>query len=241
MKVEIFGIKFENINKDKLLNPINFNGLLTFPAAPALVNIFKDKKYYLSLKNSDYVFFDSGYLCLILRIIKNIYVSKLSGFLFLKKLIQNLKNSKFKILLVDPNLESSKKNKYFLKKKHIRNLYNYISPIYNDNFEDKILLKKIKKINPKFIIINLGGGVQEKLGLYIKNNTKKNITIICTGAALAFLTGDQAKIPHFIDKLYLGWLFRIIFNPRLYFLRYLYSFKLLFMVNNTKVKVYDKK
>lgn len=241
MKVEIFGIKFENISKDKVLNPINLNGLLTFPAAPALVNIFKDKKYYLSLKNSDYVFFDSGYLCLILRIIKNIHVNKLSGFLFLKKLIQNLKNSKFKILLVDPNSESSKRNKYFLKKKHIKNLYNYIAPIYNDNFEDKILLKKIKKIDPKFIIINLGGGVQEKLGLYLKNNTKKNITIICTGAALAFLTGDQAKIPHFIDKLYLGWLFRIIFNPRLYFLRYLHSFKLLFMVNNIKVKVYDKK
>ena len=241
MKVEIFGIKFENISKDKLLNPINFNGLLTFPAAPALVNIFKDKKYYQSLKNSDYVFFDSGYLCLILRIIKNIHVNKLSGLLFLKKLIHNLKNSKFKILLIDPNSESSKRNKYFLKKKFIKNLYSYIAPQYNYNFDDKILLKKIKKIDPKFIIINLGGGVQEQLGLYIKNNTKKKITIICTGAAIAFLTGDQAKIPHYIDKYYLGWLFRIIFNPGLYFSRYLNSFKLLFMVNNTKVRVYGKK
>jgi len=59
--------------------------------------------------------------------------------------------------------------------------------------------------------------------------------------AIAFLTGDQAKIPNFIDKLYLGWLFRIIFNPRLYFLRYFNSFKLLFMVNNSKVKLYEKK
>jgi exopolysaccharide biosynthesis WecB/TagA/CpsF family protein len=241
MKVEIFGIKFENISRIKLLNPLNFNGLLTFPAAPALVNIYKDKKYYLSLKNSDYVFFDSGYLCLILKIMKNIHVNKLSGLLFLKKLIRNLKNSKFKVLLIDPNSESSKKNEYFFKKKLIKNLYNYIAPKYNDNFDDKILLKKIKKIDPKFVIINLGGGVQEKLGLYLKKNTKKNITIICTGAAIAFLTGDQARIPHFIDKLYLGWLFRIIFNPRLYFFRYLNSFKLLFMVNNTKVKVYGKK
>ena len=117
MKVEIFGIKFENINRIKLLNPLNFNGLLTFPAAPALVNIYNDKKYYLSLKNSDYVFFDSGYLCLILKIMKNIHVNKLSGLLFLKKLIHNLKNSKFKVLLIDPNSESSKKNQYFFKKK----------------------------------------------------------------------------------------------------------------------------
>ena len=38
----------------------------------------------------------------------------------------------------------------------------------------------------KFIIINLGGGVQEKLRLYIKNHIKKNTTIICTGFAIAF-------------------------------------------------------
>ena len=241
MKVEIFGIKFENIDQDESFNPLNFKGLLTFPAAPALVNISKDKKYYLSLKNSNYVFFDSGYLCLILRIFKNINANKFSGLLFLRRLLQNLKNSKFKVLLIDPNQESSKKNKNYLKKKNIQNSYSYIAPVYDNDFDDKILLQKIKKINPKFIIINLGGGVQEKLGLYIKNHTKKNTTIICTGAAIAFLTGDQAKIPHFIDKLYLGWLFRIVFNPRLYFLRYLNSFKLFFMVNNTKVKIYGKK
>jgi len=109
MKVKIFGIKFENVEKDKLFNPLNFKGLLTFPAAPALVNIFKDKKYYLSLKNSNYVFFDSGYLCLILRIFKNIHANKFSGLLFLRRLLQNLKNSNFKILLIDPNEESSKK------------------------------------------------------------------------------------------------------------------------------------
>ena len=90
MKVEIFGIKFENINRIKLLNPLNFNGLLTFPAAPSLVYIYNDKKYYLSLKNSDYVFFDSGYLCLILKIMKNIHVNKLSGLLFLIHRIQSL-------------------------------------------------------------------------------------------------------------------------------------------------------
>ena len=240
-KIYFKKIRFINLSKKDFPKIIKKSGLFVFPSGPGLATINNNKEYLKSLRNSDYVFFDSGYLCLILKIMKNIHVNKLSGLLFLKKLIHNLKNSKFKVLLIDPNSESSKKNQYFFKKKLIKNLYNYIAPKYHDNFDDKILLKKIKKIDPKFVIINLGGGVQEKLGLYIKNNTKKNITIICTGAALAFLTGDQAKIPHFIDKLYLGWLFRIIFNPRLYFLRYLYSFKLLFMVNNTKVKVYDKK
>lgn len=241
MKVKIFGIKFENVEKDKLFNPLNFKGLLTFPAAPALVNIFKDKEYYLSLKNSNYVFFDSGYLCLILRIFKNIHANKFSGLLFLRRLLRKLKNSNFKILLIDPNEESSKKNKYYLEKNSIKNLYNYVAPVYVDSFNDKILLKKIKKINPKFIIINLGGGVQEKLGLYLKRNIKQKTTIICTGAAIAFLTGAQAKIPDFVDKVYLGWLFRIIYNPKLYFYRYFYSFKLFKMIIKTDIKIYGKK
>ena len=241
MKVKIFGIKFENVEKDKLFNPLNFKGLLTFPAAPALVNIFKDKEYYLSLKNSNYVFFDSGYLCLILRIFKNIHANKFSGLLFLRRLLRKLKNSNFKILLIDPNEESSKKNKYYLEKNSIKNLYNYVAPVYVDGFNDKILLKKIKKINPKFIIINLGGGVQEKLGLYLKRNIKQKTTIICTGAAIAFLTGAQAKIPDFVDKVYLGWLFRIIYNPKLYFYRYFYSFKLFKMIIKTDIKIYGKK
>lgn len=241
MKVEIFGIKFEKVTNNKLFNPLKFKGLLTFPAAPALVNIYSDKEYYLSLKNSNYVFFDSGYLCLILRIFKNVKVNKFSGLLFLRKLIEQLNNSAFKILLINPNLESSVKNKTFFKKKRIKNVYSYVAPLYKNKYQDKILLKKIKKINPDFIIINLGGGVQEKLGLYLKNNIKKKITIVCTGAAIAFLTGAQAKIPNFIDKFYLGWLSRIIFSPKLYFFRYLNSFKLILMLFKTNIKFYEKK
>ena len=35
---------------------------------------------------------------------------------------------------------------------------------------DKKLLKVIEKIKPNFIITNIGGGVQEVLGLYLKRN-----------------------------------------------------------------------
>ena len=59
------------------------------------------------------------------------------------------------------------------------------------------------------MIINLGGGVQEKLGLYLKRNLNHETKIICTGAAIAFLTGLQANIPNIVDKIYMGWLWRI--------------------------------
>ena len=76
-------------------------------------------------------------------------------------------------------------------------------------------------------MINLGGGTQEKLGLYIKKKVKFKCSIICTGAAIAFMTGEQAPINEFIDKYYLGWLVRFIWYPSLYFKRVLASFGLI--------------
>jgi len=102
-----------------------------------------------------------------------------------------------------------------LNKNNIVNLKNYIAPQYiKEHIVDNNLLEEINRFQPRYIIINLGGGIQELLALYIKNNIKHKISILCTGAAIAFLTKKQAPINDIIDKLYLGWLARIIFNPK---------------------------
>ena len=56
---------------------------------------------------------------------------------------------------------------------------------------------------------------------------KNKYPIICTGAALSFFTRDQAPINAFFDEVYLGWLIRIIFNPKIFLKRYFLSLKLL--------------
>ena len=89
------------------------------------------------------------------------------------------------------------------------------------------MLNFIKKFKPKYIVINIGGGTQEPLAIYIRNNTKFKISIMCTGAAIAFMTGEQAPINKIVDKIYLGWLLRIVWNPRLYLGRILKSFKII--------------
>ena len=39
---------------------------------------------------------------------------------------------------------------------------------YIKNLSDSKLLENIKRFKPDYIIVNIGGGVQEVLGLYIK-------------------------------------------------------------------------
>ena len=84
---------------------------------------------------------------------------------------------------------------------------------------------------------NIGEGTQEILGLYLKKNLKIKTTILCTGAAISFFTKDQAPINSLIDRLYLGWFIRLIFNPFVFTERYLYSLRLIPMLISSKIKI----
>ena len=219
-------IKFYSGDYDQIKNEFDKGGVLVAPAASALANIDTDKQYYSSLKKSKIAILDSGFFCILLRIFRLQKVKKLSGFLFLKTFLDNFKNQQ-KILFIDPSKKSNTLNIKFLKSKKIINFKTYIAPNYNKRFFDLKLLNLINKYKPKYIVINIGGGSQEPLAIYINKNIKYNVSIMCTGAALAFMTGEQAPINKFIDKIYLGWLTRIIWNPKLYLGRILKSFKII--------------
>ena len=102
-------------------------------------------------------------------------------------------------------------------------------------------MRIIKKIRPEYILINIGGGTQEILGLYIKKNINFKCTILCNGAAISFFTGDQAPINAFLDKFIFGWLIRIIFNPCVFLPRYLKSVKLISLVSKNNIKIFKFK
>ena len=232
-------IKFNNIEAKNFNKYILKKGLFIFPAGPALASIEKSNEYYRSLQKADYVFFDSGFFVLLLKIFKNIYVKKFSGYKFLSLFFDYLKKNRNKsVFCIDPNLKFSRSNKNFFKGLGIRKIHNFLAPKYQTkSLSDKRLLQKINKAKPDFILTNIGGGKQEILGLYLRDNLKIKTTILCTGAAISFFTKDQAPINSLIDQLYLGWLVRLIFNPIVFFKRYFYSLRLIPLVILSKIKI----
>jgi UDP-N-acetyl-D-mannosaminuronic acid transferase (WecB/TagA/CpsF family) len=92
----------------------------------------------------------------------------------------------------------------------------YVAPRYGPALEDRVLLNKIDQRRPADIVIGIGNGPQEKLGYYLRENLGYRPAIHCIGAALGFLTGDQIAIPDWADRFYLGWLFRLISQPRIF-------------------------
>jgi N-acetylglucosaminyldiphosphoundecaprenol N-acetyl-beta-D-mannosaminyltransferase len=236
MIYKIFGVRFHNINFNQF-SKMRYKGLVVLPSGPGLSTIYSDKIYHKSLQNADIALFDSGYFVFLLRIFKGLKVSKFSGYKFLKLFLSYSKNKKFFSIEVDRR--SAIINRKYLKKLNI-DIKNkqYIAPFYKRNscILDINLLKILKITRPKIILINLGGGTQEVLGSYIKNNLKYKPLIICTGAAISYFTKQQAPVNNFFDNLYLGWLIRCIFNPYVFIPRYLSSFKLIFHVLRLKIK-----
>ena len=236
---EFLKIKFTNFksNKIDILLKKNF---LVFPSAPSLSAMKINSNHHKALQNSDFVLLDSGLLVLLFNIFRGTNLKKFSGYKFLHLFLRRRKTRNEKILLINPDFKNQKKNINFLKK-YIKekNIYSYIAPQYDSKkIKDRKLLTYINSIQPKNVLINLGGGTQEILGFFLKQKLKYKLNIICTGAAISFMTKDQAPINRFLDTIYLGWLTRIIFNPKIYLPRYLKALKLLIIFFKERNNIY---
>lgn len=228
--VQILGLQFFNGEPQSVFVSLQKSGgLLTVPAAPALVTIEQDKIYYEALLNSDILIPDSSYMVLVWNIFFKGNLRKLSGLEFINYFVEQSRSiKKDDLLLINPSDTDGKINTEYLRSCgfSIIEKDNYTAPFYKADVADLILLEKIEKQRPLWILINIGGGTQEKLGLFLKRNLSYSPAILCTGAALSFKTGRQGKIPSWVDKIYLGWLHRCISNPKVFIPRYFKGFKL---------------
>jgi UDP-N-acetyl-D-mannosaminuronic acid transferase (WecB/TagA/CpsF family) len=232
-----YGIKFYDLDFNKIFKRVNLGGYLVAPAASALIEIIKNKYYYQSLINSKCAIFDSGFFCILLRLFLIYKPSKLSGYLFLKKFLELKSLKKKKILLINSTDYQGKKNKELMYKLNFKKVFFYTAPIYkSDKIKDQKLINYINKYKPRYILINIGGLKQEPLAFLINKRIKLKTSILCLGAAIDFITKVQSPINTIIDKFYLGWLFRTIYNPNKFFIRIINSLKLInfFIKNNYK-------
>jgi len=205
-------------------------GLVVVPAAPALMELSRDLEYRQALQEADLAITDSGFLVLLWNAMKQDSIKRVSGLEYLKLL---LARSEFHqprgTLWVMPSQASLNRNLAWLNSEgHPTKAEDcYLAPKYPAGpINDRALIDLVNERNPRHVIICLGGGVQEKLGLCLKRQCTARPAIHCIGAAVGFLSGDQVKIPDWADRLFLGWLFRCVSNPRRFVPRYARALRL---------------
>src|SRR5262245_52861424 len=226
----ILGIDFLVGNAADAVKLATRGGLAVVPSAPALVELDRDPDYRQALLEADLVLTDSGYMVRLWNFLMRDRVHRVSGLEYLTLLLDfpEFRESD-SVLWVMPSQVARARNVRWLRAKgyHVEPKNFYIAPRYRPGaVRDEELLDLIHTHRPRHVIIGIGGGVQEKLGLYLKHYCLTGPAIHCIGAAIGFITGDQVWIPTWADKFILGWLFRCISNPRRFIPRYARAVKL---------------
>jgi len=232
MRQRILGIDFFVGKTEVAVQAALEGGLVVAPAAPALAELDSQPHYAKALHEADIVLADSGLMVLLCRLFKRIHLTRISGLRFLVALLEadDLPPAAEQFWIM-PTVEESTANRAYLASRGIdlpeSNIY--IAPYYanNEALRDTALLARIRSQTPRLIMVNLAGGKQETIGAWLKQALDYKPGIICTGAAIAFLSGQQTRIGTWVDRCYLGWLQRIISRPRVYARRYLRALRLI--------------
>ncbi len=208
-------------------------GLLVVPAAPALKDLPTDAAYREALLHADLAITDSAFMVLIWNFISRNRVPRVSGLAYLKALLLEAEvREPGNTLWIMASPASAKKNMTWLRAQGIALPEDdvYMAPLYRGVIEDQALLAKMRAHRYKHVVVTVGGGTQERLGLYLKRQLEYLPAIHCIGAAIAFLSGDQVYIPTWADKTGLGWLFRCFSKPAAYVPRYWAARKLVWLM-----------
>ena len=231
---QILGVRFFVGSAEEAVQIGLQGGLVVVPAAPALVELQTNEHYREAVFDADLAITDSGLMVLIWRLLTGKKIARVSGLKYLNLLLEaRALHPPESVLWIMPSAFAREQNLAWLRSQgcHFTENDCYIAPNYpGGRIYDESLINLVDKRRPKHIVVCLGGGTQERLGLMLKRECKFKFSIHCTGAAIGFLTGNQVRIPMWADKFFLGWLFRCLSEPRKFVPRYWKACKLLPMI-----------
>jgi exopolysaccharide biosynthesis WecB/TagA/CpsF family protein len=190
---------------------------LIAPSGTCFARLREDERYRRAVLAADLAIADSGLMVVLCRLFRRENLQRISGLKYLKHLLAALKGAGIgEVFWIVPSgrarqklLDSSRREAFSITTENC-----YVAQRYGFEVEDRNLLALIEQRRPAHIIIAIGSGAQEKLGYYLRDNLSYRPAIHCIGAALGFLTGDQIAIPDWADRLCLGWLLRLVGQPR---------------------------
>ena len=218
MSQQILGLHFfDGTPVEALEQALDRPGLVVAPSGTCFTRLTEDARYRRAVSEADLVLPDSGFMVLLWRLLRGRRIHRISGLAYLKEMLTRPElRHRLATFWILPNEEARKKTEAWLAAHEFSATRDdlYVAPIYGPLVEDQALLSLIESRRPRHIIVALSGGVQEKLGFFLRENAGYRPAIHCIGGALGFVTGYQTAIPDWADRLYLGWLLRLLSNPR---------------------------
>ena len=225
---EILGVNFHVGSTSAAVDAALGGGLVLAPSGPGLAaDLVESEAYREALLQADVNLTDSGFLLALWQLKTGRKLPRLSGLGYLRTLLMHpdvmAAGGTFWVM---PNAEEQTIHLQWLNAQGVQVTPEdcYLAPFYPKGvIEDDSLIDRIEQRKPRLIIVAIGGGVQERLGLSLAKrflSSPQRPGVVCIGAAIGFLSGTQVNIPPWVDHWRLGWLWRTVSSPRTYFERY---------------------
>lgn len=221
---QVLGIKFFAGTVEEAVAYISSRGgLVVAPAAPSFIALEQDADYRRAIADADLAIADSGWMVNFWWLLHRERLNRISGLRFFKGLLERPEcREPEKLFWILPSERAKAKTLAWSRTSGFPTTGDdcYVAPRYQRDVKDETLLGIIRQRRPKHIVVAIGGGMQDKIGSYLKHHCGYRAAIHCIGAAPGFVTGDQVRIPMWADRFFLGWLFRLIAQPRVFIPRF---------------------
>ena len=220
LREHILGIPFFNDSPAAAVQTMATDGgLLVAPSGTCFDRFMTDGDYRRAVLSADVVLPDSGAMVALWRLSQSRSLQRISGLAYLHELFKGpaLRHDESACWVL-PHERSLSKLLAWSQRSGIAVQTGdcYLAPMYGRAVEDERLLAFLEHRRPRHVIVAIGAGAQEKLGLFLRDRMSFRPAISCIGGALGFVTGDQVAIPDWADRYYLGWALRLFRNPRVF-------------------------
>lgn len=225
----ILGIPFHcGTAADAVRQTLAGRGLVVAPSGPNLAVIDRDPVYRSAVTGASLALTDSGLMLLLWALRTGRRLPRVSGLGYLRALLAHPGFAREQVLWVVPGPVEAQGIRQWLESRQLPPGAYYSAPFYSrSSVSDPALLARLARERPGLVILCISGGVQEKLGQWLLDHLDYRPGVVCIGAAIGFITGAQAAIPTWADRLCLGWLLRCLRDPRRFVGRYLAALRLI--------------
>jgi N-acetylglucosaminyldiphosphoundecaprenol N-acetyl-beta-D-mannosaminyltransferase len=227
----ILGIRFFQGSASEAVECGKRGGLVVAPSAPVLERMAWDPSLRQAVVEADMALPDSGLMVLMWRLLTGKRLTRVSGLEYLDLLLRDEEmRMPGALFWVMPSAASCEQNLRWLQGQGVPVTPEdcYLAPQYAEGeIIDEPLMDKLREHRPRHVILTVGGGVQERLGRYLRSQLEERPGIHCIGAAIGFLSGNQVRIPPWADYFYLGWFFRCLYQPGRFMSRYWKALRLI--------------
>jgi len=170
--VQILGIQFFEGSVAQAVDcALTQRGLVVAPSGTCFRRLQRDEVYRTAMTQADLVLPDSGFMVLLWRLLRGQRLNRISGLAYLNELLGRDEFRRDRsVLWILPNEEATRTTLNWLHDHGFLTTADdcYLAPIYGARVEDTSLLERVRSSRPNHIVIALSGGVQEKLGFYLR-------------------------------------------------------------------------